>query len=218
LNANLKAAEQDAEIARLLNDPFALTPGFAGPPQIESGAVSLDTDLDSWTAPSMMAFINTRNVHRMNLLLGHAYGENFLYDERVMTGPGIEGKRTAEAFANAPSPLQGEDAPKPGQGPTREARESGSFDLLFSGRVPDRGLIKVSVKGDSDPGYGATSRMISECAVTLLNCPQRPSGIWTPGALLQESLLVRLRANAGISFTDESATNDASEVMSLEEG
>lgn len=35
-----------------------------------------------------MASINTKNVHRSNMLLGHSYGKDFVYDEMMVTGPG----------------------------------------------------------------------------------------------------------------------------------
>ena len=43
---------------------------------------------DIWVAPFVMAAINTRNVHRSNFLLRHAYGTDFVYDEMLVTGPG----------------------------------------------------------------------------------------------------------------------------------
>ena len=36
----------------------------------------------------VMAAINTRNVHRSNFLLGHAWGADLVYDEMLLTGPG----------------------------------------------------------------------------------------------------------------------------------
>ena len=41
--------------------------------------------------------INTKNIHRSNMLLGHPYGENFVYDEMMLTGPGEEGEAVAKA-------------------------------------------------------------------------------------------------------------------------
>jgi short subunit dehydrogenase-like uncharacterized protein len=199
LNANLSAAANDENVARLLADPFALTPGFAGPPQPETNTVAFDDDLGVWTAPSMMAFINTRSVHRLNYLLAQRFGEDFLYDERIMTGPGDQGRAAAEAIASAPSPLVGDQAPKPGTGPTEEERNAGSFSLLFVARTDNARLVKVGVQGDRDPGYGATSKMISEAAIALLTQKTAcPGGIWTPGAALRDELGVRLTAEAGI--------------------
>jgi short subunit dehydrogenase-like uncharacterized protein len=204
INANLSAAASNEGVAKLFADPFALTPGFTGSPQPETNTVAFDDDLGVWTAPWMMTFINTRNVHRLNYLLDQRFGKSFVYDERVMTGPGAEGKASADAIASAPSPLVGDHVPKPGAGPTREERDSGSFDLLFSARTEKAGLLKVGVRGDKDPGYGSTSKMISETAMALLtprlSCP---GGIWTPGAALRDELKERLTAQAGILVSIE---------------
>jgi len=45
-----------------------------------------------------MSSINTRIVHRSNALSNGAYGDNFLYDEGVMTGKGVKGKNRARAI------------------------------------------------------------------------------------------------------------------------
>ena len=58
--------------------------------------------------------------------------------------------------------------PKPGEGPSKEERENGLYDLLFVGLAPDGRQVRAAVKGDRDPGYGSTSKMISECAICLL--------------------------------------------------
>jgi short subunit dehydrogenase-like uncharacterized protein len=52
-----------------------------------------------WVAPFVMAAINTRNVHRSNFLLGHAYGADFVYDEMLITGAGEKGEAIANAVA-----------------------------------------------------------------------------------------------------------------------
>ena len=43
-----------------------------------------------------MAIINTRNVHRSNMLMGFPYGKEFVYDEMVLTGPGEKGEANAK--------------------------------------------------------------------------------------------------------------------------
>ena len=62
----------------------------------------------------------------------------------------------------------------------------------------------MGVKGDRDPGYGSTSKMITEAAVCLLqDAPDTPGGIWTTAPAMGNALIARLKANAGLSFTVE---------------
>ena len=77
-----------------------------------------------------MATINTRNVHRSNMLMGFPYGKDFVYDEMVLTGPGEQGEANAKrliAAVNAERMSGG--GPKPGEGPSKEERENGFYDL-----------------------------------------------------------------------------------------
>ena len=61
----------------------------------------------------------------------------------------------------------------------------------------------VTVKGDKDPGYGSTSKMISESAVCLLKDAQdTDGGIWTTAPAMGDKLISRLQANAGVTFTE----------------
>ena len=43
-----------------------------------------------------MANINTRNVHRSNMLMGFPYGRDFVYDEMMLTGPGEKGEEQGQ--------------------------------------------------------------------------------------------------------------------------
>ncbi len=200
--ATAAAARDPAVLARIL-DPFSLTPGFQGPVQPEDRTPREDPATGSWVAPFMMAPINTKNVHRTNFLLGHPYGQNFRYDEMLMTGPGEQGRQTAEALAAQRGmggrPLQ------PGEGPTLEEREVGFYDLLFVGESDDGRTLRASVKGDRDPGYGSTCKILSETAFLLRETlrDRLPGGIWTPGAALGQPLIDRLEAKAGLRFAIE---------------
>jgi short subunit dehydrogenase-like uncharacterized protein len=163
-----------------------------------------DEDLKSWTAPFVMANINTRNVHRSNMLLGFPYGKDFVYDEMVMTGPGEEGEALARKVMAGNNKFSGADVPKPGEGPSKEERENGMYDLLFVAIGPDGKQVRAAVKGDRDPGYGSTSKMISECAICLLrDASDVPGGIWTPGAAMGDKLIKRLVDHAGLTFAIE---------------
>ena len=206
IKATFVAAAKDLSLVAMLKDPFVLTPGFEGPKQPPGNRPILDEDLNSWTAPFVMATINTRNVHRSNLLMNFPYGKDFVYDEMMLTGPGEKGEANAKRVAAAinAEKMGGSGGPKPGEGPSKEERENGLYDLLFIALSPDGRQVHAAVKGDRDPGYGSTSKMISECAICLLrDTPDVPAGIWTPGAAMGNRLIKRLVDHAGLTFTVE---------------
>jgi short subunit dehydrogenase-like uncharacterized protein len=202
--ATFEAVSKDLSLVAILNDPFALTPGFKGAKQPKGNKPVYEEDMQSWTAPFTMALINTRNVHRSNMLMGFPYGEEFVYDEMVLTGPGEEGEANARKVMAVNNEKTGPNARKPGEGPSKEERENGLFDLLYVAVAPDGREVRASVKGDRDPGYGSTSKMISECAICLLrDTPDVPAGFWTPGAAMKHRLIKRLVDHAGLTFQVE---------------
>ena len=204
MRAIVEATMKDLSLVTSLRDPFMLTPGFDGPKQPLGNRPLFDQDLQTWTAPFVMANINTRNVHRSNMLLGFPYGKDFVYDEMVVTGPGEQGEAMAKKVMAANNKLSGTDVPKPGEGPSKEEREAGHYDLLFVAIAPDGKQARAVVKGDRDPGYGSTSKMISECAICLLrDAADVAPGIWTPGAAMGHKLIKRLEEHAGIKFSVE---------------
>jgi short subunit dehydrogenase-like uncharacterized protein len=204
IKATFAAAAKDLSLVAMLKDPFVLTPGFSGPKQPPGNRPLLDEDLGMWTAPFVMATINTRSVHRSNQLMGFPYGRDFIYDEMVLTGAGETGEANAKLVVAANNKMGSSDGPKPGEGPSREEREAGRYDLLFVALAPDGRQVRVAVRGDRDPGYGSTSKMISECAICLLrDTPEVPAGIWTPGAAMGDHLIRRLVDNAGMTFQVE---------------
>ena len=83
-----------------------------------------------------MATINTRNVHRSNMLMGFPYGRDFIYDEMVLTGPGEKGEANAKRVIAANKEMAGPGGPKPGEGPSKEERETGSTICCLSGSRP----------------------------------------------------------------------------------
>jgi short subunit dehydrogenase-like uncharacterized protein len=174
-------------------NPFALTPGFQGPDQPPGNAVEHDPDVGADVGPFMMAAINTKNVHRSNALMGHPWGRDFQYDEMAVVTPG------------APASFDmGANTPKPGEGPSKAEREAGFYDIAFIGVAADGRKVKVSVKGDQDPGYGSTSKILAEAAICLIrDAPDVPGGVWTPGAAMRTKLIDRLQRNAGLAFTVE---------------
>lgn len=195
--ATAAAMQKDPSIGALLADPFALTPGFKGAAQPDLNATYEDKVTGSWVAPFMMASINTKAVHRSNFLLGHVWGKDFVYDEMSMTGE--PGAAPAAGFSFG-APL------KPGEGPAKEEREAGFYDLLFIAEYRDGRTLRACVKGDRDPGYGSTSKIIAECAICLareIKREQVAGGCWTSASAMGDELLQRLQARAGLTFALE---------------
>jgi len=201
LRATLAAASKNPEIIKTLLNPFALTQGFTGPEQPNGDQPCYDAELNSWSAPFIMATINSKNIHRSNFLMGHPYGEDFAYDEMLLTGDGDDGKAAAEFVAKdntlAESPL------KPGEGPSKEEREAGNYEALFVAQGASGEMLMTSVSGDRDPGYGSTAKMIAQAAISLrrdVDKSQLEGGFWTPGSAFGEALLLRLQTSAGLTF------------------
>lgn len=211
-----RESTRDPALRRLLADPFALCP--PGHPftvrQPAVDAAQFDDDFDGWTAPFVMAPVNTRVVHRSNALSGAAYGADLRYDEAVMTGRGLRGRSAAVGLslglggfllATAFAPTRGllrRILPAPGEGPDEETRAQGFFDLRFFGETADGDTLRARVTGDADPGYGSTAKMLGEAAASLaMDVPAtHPGGFWTPATLLGEALLARLQQHAGLTF------------------
>ena len=201
LGATMASLKEKPELFEVLVNPFALSNGFTGPEQAQDSKPIYDEKLETWVAPFFMAPINTKNVHRSNALMDHLYGEDFCYNEMWIQGPGEEGKAAAE-FVGSMNPLA--DAPAPGEGPSKESRENGNYDVLFCADLNDGSSLHASVSGDMDPGYGSTSKMIAESALCLVNdCAELGGGIYTPAPAMGEKLITRLQANAGLTFKIE---------------
>ena len=197
MKATMAALQSDPELINILVNPHALCEGIQGVQQDDDSKPTYDEELNTWVAPFFMAPINTKNIHRSNKLMNHIYGENFKYNEMWIQGPGEEGKAAAE-FISTMNPLG--DAPEPGDGPSRESRENGNYDVLFCADI-DGETIKASVSGDMDPGYGSTSKMITESAVCLVkDCENLAGGIYTPAASMGKKLIKRLESSAGLTF------------------
>ena len=198
LSATMASLKEKPELFAVLANPFSLSNGFTGPEQAPDSKPVYDEKLETWVAPFFMAPINTKNVHRSNILMDHMYGEDFCYNEMWIQGPGEEGKAAAE-FVGSMNPLA--DAPAPGEGPSKESRENGNYDVLFCADLADGSTIHAAVSGDMDPGYGSTSKMIAESAICLVKeCPDLVGGIYTPAPAMGEKLIARLQANAGLDF------------------
>jgi short subunit dehydrogenase-like uncharacterized protein len=214
--ATLQAIRAARALARGVGVTLSLTPGFKGPRQPPGSDAAYDELAKSWTGPFVMAPINTKNVHRTNALRGHPWGEDFVYDERMMTGDGAQGRARARnlarmsalqmallSFAPTRALLKTFALPKPGQGPSAADQEKGHYELLFIGQAPNGQALSATVKGDRDPGYGSTCKLVAEAALCLAqDVPrtQTPGGVWTPGSAMGLVLQRRLHERAGLTF------------------
>ena len=166
--ATLKASFKDPSIVGLLANSFALTPGFEGPAQPSGLVPEFEKEFNVWAAPFIMAGVNTKNVHRTNFLLNHPYGKDFVYDEMMLTTLGEAALALVDAAAKA-NPFVGKGL-KPGDGPTKEERENGMYDFVFTGEYPDGKRIRTSVKGDRDPVFFSPNNLF----LALKYAPERP--------------------------------------------
>ena len=213
----VKEATADPALRKELADPYSLCPpaNAARVRQPEVQSAQFDSDFNAWVAPFVMSGINTRIVHRSNAL-AKSYGPDFTYDEAVLTGAGFKGRLAAVAaatgtasfmLASAVAPvravLERLVLPKPGEGPSADAQRTGFFDLRFFGNTADGRSIRAKVKGDRDPGYGSTGKMLGQAAACLamdIDKAAVPGGFWTPATILGDRLIQRLIARAGVSF------------------
>ncbi|MDH4256007.1 MAG: saccharopine dehydrogenase NADP-binding domain-containing protein [Gammaproteobacteria bacterium] len=215
LNA-IEEARSDRAVARTMTDPYSLNPAGErqGPDGRDQYGVAFSDELGVWTAPFVMATINMRVVRRSNALMGHPWGRDFRYSEATIAGRGPAGWLKAASmtaglggFVAAASSdflrrnLVQRLLPEPGEGPDREARENGFFNMILVGTTASGKELRARVKGNRDPGYGATSRMLAESAVCLAaDDLEVPGGFWTPASALGQRLIERLQQNAGMSF------------------
>lgn len=210
-------ATRDPALRRLLADPYALAP-----PDLRSGGQPPDAfgphrdpESGGWVAPFVMAAVNTRVVHRSNALAGRPWGPGFSYDEATMMGTGPAGALKAAGLSAGLVAGMGLVAvgpvrrlltrfvlPKPGEGPSPHAQAAGYFDLRFFGTTAGGDSIETRVRGDRDPGYGCTARMLGEAAVALveLDPDEVRGGFWTPSTAFGDRLVERLEAHAGVRF------------------
>ncbi|WP_277553568.1 saccharopine dehydrogenase family protein [Halobaculum limi] len=218
-------ASEDREVRRLLADPRALDPpeSRGAPADRPQRGVAYDRDADTWTAPFVMAQINEPVVRRSNALLGHPWGHTFRYGESLRTGQGVKAAATAAGLAVGQGLLAGALSvgpvrelldryvlPEAGEGPDRETIEGSSFEVRLVGTGasddhPSGFTVEARVRGDRDPGYGSTARMLGESAVCLargeVDSPVE-GGVLTPASGIGLPLIDRLEGT-GVSFEAE---------------
>lgn len=211
----VKEASRDSALRKELANPYSVAGKTQPTRQPSVKMAEHDEHAQSWLTPFVMAAINTRIVHRSNAVAGYPYGQDFVYDEAVMTGGGFKGRMRATTAAAglggfmvaAGIPptrwLLEKVVPKPGEGPSPAEQQAGMYDLRFFAIGADGKTLQTKVYGDRDPGYGSTAKMLGEAGVCLaLDCKRddTPGGFWTPATAFGDALIKRLEAHAGLSF------------------
>jgi short subunit dehydrogenase-like uncharacterized protein len=175
-----------------------------------TGAPHRDEVAGGWVLPAPT--IDPITVLRSARALDR-YGPDFSYSHYIVTkhlpvAAGLAaGVGTVVALAQLPPTRKALLTLKdPGDGPSPEQRAKGWFKVRFRGEGGGRRLVTEVTGGD--PGYGETSKMLAESALSLAHddLPDR-AGQLTPAVAMGHALIDRLRA-AGIGFatvSDEAA-------------
>jgi short subunit dehydrogenase-like uncharacterized protein len=221
LTGSIDEARGNSGQARMLADPYALSPDRDAEPRLgpegDLRGVRHDDELGMWVGPFVMGSINTRAVRRSNALQGWAYGPRFRYQEVMGFGSGARGAVQAGAVACGvgalvvglsvgPSrALLDRVLPSPGEGPNEKQRDGGFFRIEIHARTSSGARYLCRVAAQGDPGYKATAVMLGESSLSLaLDSEGLPSraGVLTPATAMGNALVQRLR-RAGQTFEVE---------------
>ena len=96
---------------------------------------------------------------------------------------------------------------QPGEGPSEEERNAGWFDCKFILETESGEKMVAAIRGDGDPGYKVTSKLVAECALCLVeNGDDLPGGSTYGGVLTSASglgmALVDRLSRSGIEFDE----------------
>lgn len=214
----IMAQASNPKVRRILGNPYALNPKDKVKGQDGSDQIGLkwDPNQEVWTAPFVMAAINSRVVRRSHALSGYPYGPDFKYQECTAFPKGLKGWSMAagltaglagfisfSAFSPTRWLLQRAFLPEPGEGPSKSLQEKGYFRIVLRGQTQEGEVWSGFVSGERDPGYGQTAIMLSEAALSIvLNEDILPQvfGVVTPATSLGMPLVERLR-DSGMSFS-----------------
>jgi short subunit dehydrogenase-like uncharacterized protein len=223
LRSELAAVRSEPAGRSLVADPYSLSPDRSGEADLGAQPDAFpprrDPLLGQWTAPFVMGPYNTRIVRRSNALTGWSYGRDLRYREVMgfgssphgaLAAAGVTGGLAATVAAMGFGPtraLLDRVLPKPGQGPSQQTRDGGSFRSEVTAVTTSGARYRAVVAGDGDPGYKATAVMLGESALALaLDADRLPdrAGVLTPATALGGILVQRLRS-AGLTLTVEVA-------------
>ena len=212
LTGAIDDARRDRELARLLADPYALSPDRDAEPRLgperDLRGVECDHELGMWVGPFIMGSVNTRVVRRSNALQDWAYGPRFRYREVMGFGSGPFAAAQAGAIASGVGALAAglsirpvravldRVLPSAGEGPSENQRERGFFRIEIHARTSSGARYLCHVAAQGDPGYKATSVMLGESSLCLAldgdRLPPR-AGVLTPATAMGNALVERLR-------------------------
>jgi short subunit dehydrogenase-like uncharacterized protein len=218
LKGAVDEARSDPQLARILADPYALSPDRNAEPSLgpegDLRGVRHDEQLGMWVGPFIMGSINTRAVRRSNALQDWAYGRRFRYREVMGFGSKPAGALQAGAVAAGVGALAAglsigpsralldRALPSPGEGPNESQRRRGFFRIEIHARTSSGARYVARVAAQGDPGYNATSVMFGESSLCLAfdgdRLPPR-AGVLTPATAMGDALIERLRL-AGQTF------------------
>ncbi|GMI27714.1 hypothetical protein TrCOL_g7031 [Triparma columacea] len=176
------------------NDPYILTPYIQDCEKVDvdptgwGNFLRYDRDVAKWGIQHFMAYVNSRIVRRSMNMMGVT---------RVSYSEGLSVYSMVDAAVWAvPWWFKGgfKVLPSPGEGPSEEFMKEGGFKVTTIARRGED-TVKVNVVGKGDPGYGHTSKVISEIAVCLTDgqChndvfPEGVGGVFTPSTACGEGL------------------------------
>ena len=212
LKGTVDDARSDRALARMLADPYALSPNRDAEPDLgpepDLRGIQNDRELGMWVGPFIMGSINTRAVRRSNALQGWIYGPRFRYREVMGFGSGPTAPLLAGAVAGGVGALAvgltfaparavlDRVLPSPGEGPSERRRDGGFFRIEIHARTSSGARYVCRVAAQGDPGYKATAVMFSESALCLAldgeRLPPR-AGVLTPATAMGDALIERLR-------------------------
>jgi short subunit dehydrogenase-like uncharacterized protein len=170
--------------------------------------IAFEKEIDRWVIP--MPVIDPWMVKRSAAMRTDVYGDGFSYGQFITRKSLLD---VATLLAGAVGAVAGSQLPvfrelmkkirKSGDGPDEKTRANSYFKVQFIGEGGGRKVRTVFSGGD--PGYTETSKMISECAMVILehyDDLKVKAGIVTPAAALGDYLLERLR-KAGLKIEQE---------------
>ena len=210
----------DLDLKDELTDPFLLNPPDSFSEEMhaksrDSFEIAKRPEINGWGGPFVMAGANTRVVRRSAALLSlrqEPYGPNFTYREFAFNKSRSQAIRSALGLGAMAlvvmTPLRKLVRPllkRPGEGPTQAERDNGWFDCKFIVETESGEKSVFVMHGEGDPGYKVTSKLVSECALCLLeNADELPGGAGYGGVLtsasgLGEALIDRL-SKVGVHF------------------